>query len=364
MEKQLTELSSAELCRYTSQIKLCEVGLEGQKKLKSASVAVIGAGGLGCASLLSLAAAGVGKIGIIDHDRIEMSNLQRQILYHHEDIGRIKCDVAKKRLSLINPHTIFNSLATCLTPENAKEIIQDYDVVIDATDNFPTRYALNDACLEISKPLIYGSIQHFEGQVAIFNALEPDGSRGPDYRSLYPVPPVQELIPSCTEGGVIAPLPSMIGSIQALEAIKLILGIGETLSGKLLKIDSLTWSTRLYQMGCRPKRQEYPIEISTETLHQLILEKVDLQFIDLREEPEKRLTNVEALCPNALCLPFSTLEDGSIPISFNKVTIVFCQKGIRSMQAAKILRKRFNFQEIYSLQDGSQGAERLHSRVH
>jgi sulfur-carrier protein adenylyltransferase/sulfurtransferase len=346
MEKQLTELSFNEVWRYTSQIKLCEVGLEGQKKLKSASVAVIGAGGLGCASLLYLAAAGVGKIGIIDHDRIEMSNLQRQILYHQEDVGRFKCDVAKKKLSLINPHTVFNSIETFLTTKNSKEIIQDYDVVIDATDNFPARYAINDACLEISKPFIYGSIHHFEGQVAIFNALEADGIRGPDYRSLYPVPPIQELAPSCAGGGVIAPLPGIIGSIQALEAIKLILDIGETLSGKLFKIDSLTWSTRLYQIGSRPKPKENPIEISAETVHQMLLEKVDLQLIDLRKESE-RLTNFDASC-----VPFSKLMEHPIQIPFNKVTILYCQKGIRSIQAAKMLRKRFNFQKIYSLQGG------------
>lgn len=349
MEKQLTELSSTEVWRYTSQIKLCEVGLEGQKKLKSASIAVIGAGGLGCASLLYLAAAGIGKIGIIDHDRIEISNLQRQILFHHEDIGMFKCDVAKKRLSLMNPHIVFNSIATFLTTENSKDIIQDYDIVIDATDNFPARYAINDACLEISKPFIYGSIHHFEGQVAIFNALEPGGMRSLDYRSLYPIPPIQELIPSCAEGGVIAPLPGIIGSIQALEAIKLILGVGETLSGKLLKIDSLTWSTRLYQIGSRPKPQENPIEISTETLHQMFLEKVDLQLIDLREESENRLTNFDVLC-----LPFSQLMEHPIQIPFNKVTILFCQKGIRSIQAAKMLRKRFSFQKIYSLQGGAE----------
>lgn len=356
MKNQLTELSSTEVWRYTNQIKLCEIGLEGQKKLKSASVAVIGAGGLGCASLLYLAAAGVGRLGIIDHDRIEMSNLQRQILYHHEDIGMLKCDVAKKRLSLINPHIAFNSVEAFLNTENSKEIIQYYDVVIDATDNFPARYAINDACLEISKPFIYGSIHHFEGQVAIFNALESNGMRGPDYRSLYPVPPIQGLIPTCAEGGVIAPLPGLIGSIQALEAIKLILGIGKTLSGKLLKIDSLTWITRLYQIGSCPEHQENPIEIIAEELHQMILEKVDLQLIDLREESENRLTNFEALH-----LPFSKLMDDPIQILHNKVTILFCQKGIRSIQAVKILRERFNFQKIYSLQGGIAALSSFHS---
>lgn len=347
METKLIELSPTEVQRYTSQIKLCEIGLEGQKKLKSASIAVIGAGGLGCASLLYLVAAGIGKIGIIDHDRIEMSNLQRQILYHQEDIGKFKCEVAKKRLSFINPHPVFNSVVTCLTPENAKEIIRDYDVVIDATDNFLARYTINDACLESSKPYIYGAIHHFEGQVAIFNAVGVHGERGIDYRSLYPVPPIEKLEPSCAEGGVIAPLPGLIGSIQALEAIKLILDIGESLSEKLLILDFLTWNMRVYQIGIFPKAEENPIEMSLETLYQMLLEKVDLQLIDLREESENRITNMDVLC-----LPFSKMMGHPIHIPFNKVTILICQKGIRSMQAAKMLRKRFNFEKIYSLQGG------------
>lgn len=249
MENKLMELSSTEMQRYTNQIKLCEVGLVGQRKLKSASVAVIGAGGLGCAALMYLASAGIGKIGIIDHDRIELSNLQRQLLYHEEDIGMLKCDVSKKKLSSINPNVAFHSTEALLTPENAKEIMQDYDLVIDATDNFLARYAINDACLQMAKPFIYGSIDHFEGQVAVFNALDPTGERGPDYRSLYPIPPIQELFPCGAEGGLVAPLPGLIGSIQALEAIKLILDIRTTLCGKLLTINSLTWVTRLYRIS-------------------------------------------------------------------------------------------------------------------
>ena len=348
MENQLTELSSSEVWRYTSQIKLCEMGLEGQKKLKSASVAVVGAGGLGCASLLYLAAAGVGRVGIIDHDHIEMSNLQRQILYHQEDIGMSKCDVARKRLSLTNPHVVFNSIEAFLTTENSKGLLQDYDVVIDATDNFPARYAINDACLENSKPFIYGSIHHFEGQIAIFNALGTNGERSPDYRSLYPVPPIEGVMPSCAQGGVIAPLPGIIGSIQALEAIKLISEIGETLSGKLLKIDSLAWTTRLYQIGPCHDLHDNPLEISVEALKQMMLGNVELQFIDLREGSEDRLTNVDALC-----IPFSRLMDAPIQISDNKMTILVCHKGIRSVQAVKMLRERFNSQNIYSLKGGA-----------
>lgn len=347
MERILCELSAAEICRYTSQIKLCEIGLAGQKKLKSASVVVVGAGGLGCASLLYLAAAGVGKLRIIDHDHVEMGNLQRQILYHLEDVGMYKCIAAEKKLSLINPHISIDSVSTSLTTENAVELIQDYDIVIDATDNFPARYAINDACVETSKPFIYGSIHHFEGQVAIFNVLDFYGRRGVDYRSLYPAPPLLNGLPSCSEGGVIAPLPGIIGSIQALEAIKIILEIGDCLSGKLLKIDSLTWTTRLYQIGYPAMPVENDIEIDAKTLQRMLVQKTDLQVIDLREESENALIHF-----TVLRVPFSSLMQYPEQITVNKITILICQKGIRSLQAAKILRNRTHCNKIYSLQGG------------
>ncbi len=313
------DLSETEVCRYTSQIKLCEIGLEGQRKLKSASVAVVGAGGLGCAALLYLAAAGIGRIGIIDPDRIELGNLQRQILYHSEDIGRLKGEAAKERLSMLNPHVAFAAKAVFLTEYNAQELLQDYDVVIDATDNFPARYAINDACLALCKPFVYGSISHFEGQAALFHGK-------PDYRSLYPVPPVQGS--SCAAAGVIAPLPGMIGTIQALEAMKVILDAGQTLKGKLLKIDALSWTTRLYQIG---PPQENSLEISAERVRQMLSEKVDLQLIDAREE---------------------------IQVPKGKVTILYCERGIRSLQAAKLLKERFPLLEIYTLKGGISSFQR------
>lgn len=347
MENKLTLLSANELLHYTSQIKLCEIGLSGQEKLKSSSIAVVGAGGLGCACLLYLASSGIGRLGIIDHDTIEVSNLQRQVLYHYEDIGLLKCEAAKKKLSLINPHVELESNPTFLNSENAKKILQNFDVIIDATDNFPSRYVINDICLEISKPFIYGSIQHFEGQVAIFNAIDPNGILGPDYRSLFPHPPDPMDSPTCSEGGVIGPLPGIIGSIQALEAIKLILQIGKTLSGKLLKVDSLNWVYRLYQIGNRHEFEENPFEISTETIQQMILEKVDLQLIDLRENCDPLFSNFEIMK-----MSISKLLEDPLKIPDDKVIIVFCQSGSRSNLAVKIFRERFNYQKMYSLKGG------------
>jgi sulfur-carrier protein adenylyltransferase/sulfurtransferase len=340
-------LSAAEIERYTTQINLCEIGLSGQKKLKSASVGVIGAGGLGCSALLHLAAAGIGNIGIIDGDVIEISNLQRQILYHLGDIGKPKCEVAKERLLLINPHVDFHSTQLFFSSENSKDILHKYELIIDATDNFSARYAINDACLKSAKPFVYGSIDHFEGQIAVFNALGSNGKRGPNYRSLYPVPPPPNFIPSCAEGGVIGALPGIIGSIQALEAIKLILGIGQTLSGKLLKINALTWASRLYQICPEDPHTEQPLEITSETLHQMLLDNINLQLIDIRENSENSLKN-----PRAISLPFSQLMDRYTQLPKDKVTILCCRKGFRSIQATKILRNCSYFKEVYSLKGG------------
>lgn len=348
MGYKLTELSPIEMRRYMSQMNVCEVGLSGQKKLKSASVAIIGAGGLGCAALLYLAAAGIGKIGIIDHDRVELSNLQRQIIYCNEDIGELKCEVAKQRASSMNPHGFFHSVHAYLTSENAKEMIQDYDVVIDATDNYSTRCVISDACIQNAKPVVYGSIHHFEGQVALFNVLNSEEKRGPNYRSLYPTAPDPDFMASCAVGGVIAALPGIIGSIQALETIKLILQIGQTLSGRLLRLNALTWDTRIYQIAPQNQRAEQSFEISVETFHRMLVDKVDVQLIDIREDSEGMWNeNV-----HFIRLPFSTLTDHQDQIPRDKMTILCCQKGFRSIQAAKMLKERFHLKDVYSLKGG------------
>ena len=233
-EETLPELNAAELTRYSRHLMLPEVGIEGQQKLKAAKVLIIGAGGLGSPLCLYLAAAGVGSIGIVDHDDVDETNLQRQIIFGVSDIGLNKAERAAIRMRELNPNTQIQTYQTLLNAENALDIIKDYDLIIDGTDNFPTRYLVNDACVLLNKPNIYGSIFRFEGQASVFNYMD-----GPCYRCLYPESPPPGMVPSCAEGGVLGVLPAIIASIQATEAVKIITGIGKTLSGRLLLYDAL-----------------------------------------------------------------------------------------------------------------------------
>src|SRR6266487_399194 len=230
----LAPLAQDELLRYSRHLILPDVGVAGQQKLKAARVLLIGAGGLGSPAALYLAAAGVGTLGLVDFDNVDVTNLQRQILHGTKDVGRPKLVSARERIGDVNPHVRLETHETVLTSKNALEILRDYDVVVDGTDNFATRYLVNDACVLLGKPNAYGSIFRFEGQASVF-AL-PDG---PCYRCLFPEPPPPGLVPSCAEGGVLGVLPGLIGTIQATEAIKLILGIGEPLIGRLLLVDAL-----------------------------------------------------------------------------------------------------------------------------
>jgi len=232
---QLEELSSDEILRYSRHLILPEVALEGQQRLKASRVLLIGAGGLGSPLALYLAAAGVGTIGLVDFDVVDVTNLQRQIVHGSKDVGRPKLESARDRLKDLNPHVHVEGFETRLTSENALEIMRDYDIVIDGTDNFATRYLTNDACVLLGKPNVYGSIYRFEGQSSVFATED-----GPCYRCLYPEPPPPGLVPSCAEGGVLGVLPGIIGSLQANEALKLALGIGESLSGRLLLFDALS----------------------------------------------------------------------------------------------------------------------------
>lgn len=229
-------LSQAEFKRYSRHLIMPEVGVSGQRKLKSASVLLIGAGGLGSPLAMYLAAAGIGRIGLVDYDIIDVTNLQRQLLYGDSDIGKAKLDVAKQRIAHINPHIQIDTYNEPLTSANALELFEPYDIIVDGTDNFPTRYLVNDACVLLGKPNVYGSIFRFEGQVSVFYAKE-----GPCYRCLYPEPPPPGLVPSCAEGGVLGVLPGIVGSLQALEAIKLITGIGDSLIGRLVLFDALAF---------------------------------------------------------------------------------------------------------------------------
>jgi sulfur-carrier protein adenylyltransferase/sulfurtransferase len=229
------ELSHEEVRRYSRHLIMPEVGMTGQKRLKAASVLLIGAGGLGSPLAMYLAAAGIGRIGLVDYDVVDYTNLQRQIIHGTKDVGRPKLESAKARILDINPHIQVDTYEVPLTSENALELFEPYDIIIDGTDNFPTRYLTNDACVLLGKPNVYGSIFRFEGQASVFYAKE-----GPCYRCLFPEPPPPGLVPSCAEGGVLGVLPGTIGAIQATEAIKLILGVGESLIGRLLLYDATT----------------------------------------------------------------------------------------------------------------------------
>ena len=233
------ELSKEEIARYSRHLILPEVGMEGQKKLKAASILLIGTGGLGSPLGVYLAAAGIGRLGLVDFDVVDESNLQRQIIHGTKDVGRPKIQSAKESINDINPHVQVDLYETGLTSDNAMEIVKDYDIVIDGTDNFPTRYLVNDACVLLGKPNVYGSIFRFEGQASVFAA-----EHGPCYRCLYPEPPPPGMVPSCAEGGVLGILPGLVGVIQATEGIKLILGQGNPLIGRLMLINSLDMKFR------------------------------------------------------------------------------------------------------------------------
>src|SRR5262245_30675578 len=235
----LPPLSNDELLRYGRHLLLPEVGLGGQRKLKAASVLLVGAGGLGSPLALYLAAAGVGRIGIVDFDVVDASNLQRQVLHGTPNVGRPKLESARARILEINPNVKVETFEARISSENAMELIKPFDVVVDGTDNFPTRYLVNDACVMLRKPNVYGSIYRFEGQASVFDARV-----GPCYRCLYPEPPPPGLVPSCAEGGVLGVLPGVIGTIQALETLKLMLGVGESLVGRLLLFDALAMRFR------------------------------------------------------------------------------------------------------------------------
>jgi sulfur-carrier protein adenylyltransferase/sulfurtransferase len=356
-------LSQQELLRYSRQILLPDLKLGGQEKLKSGSVLVIGAGGLGSPALYYLTAAGVGRIGILDFDVVDVSNLQRQILYSSKDVGDSKAAKAAERLTELNPHVKIETHQCFLNAENAMGIISNYDVVIDGSDNLPTRYLVNDACVLLNKTLIYGAIFQFEGQVSVFNELLSDGSRGPNYRDLFPQPPPPEMVPSCSEGGVLGVLPGIIGSMQANEAIKVLAGIGTTLSGRLLLFDALDFSTRYlkiksdpnreaitglidYEQFCNPKHQKENNEISPSRAKELIASKSKIQIIDVREAFEFELGNI-----GGVNIPLKTLDQNTEMISKDGQVIVLCKSGGRSSQAVTKLQE-LGYSNVMNLSGG------------
>lgn len=363
--------SKEELARYNRHIIIPEFGLEAQQKLKAAKVLVVGSGGLGSPALLYLAAAGVGTIGIVDFDVVDDSNLQRQVLFGVEAIGKPKVEEAKKRLEALNPHINIILHNTQLTSQNALDILKDYDVVSDGTDNFPTRYLVNDAAVLLGKPNVYASIFQFEGQVSVFNYRKADGELGPNYRDLYPTPPPPGLVPSCAEGGVLGVLPGIIGSLQALETIKVITGVGEPLVGRFYIFDALNFESRTfnisrrddnplngknpsitklidYEQFCGMKAVEKPIkEITPEELYNWQVKGEAFQIIDVREQHEYDIVNI-----GAELIPLSTVAANADRISKDQKVVVHCKMGGRSAKAIRELEEKFGFENLYNLKGG------------
>jgi sulfur-carrier protein adenylyltransferase/sulfurtransferase len=356
-------LSDSEKYRYSRHLLLDKVGEEGQLKLKAAKVLVIGAGGLGCPVLQYLTAAGIGTVGIIDFDTVDETNLQRQVLFTKEDIGKNKALIAASRLNQLNEFVNFNIYAEKLTNSNAIELFNQYDIIVDGTDNFSTRYLVNDACIRTNKALVYGAIYKFEGQVTVFNY-----KGGPSYRCLFPVPPDSGSVPNCSEIGVIGVLPGLIGTQQANEVIKIILEIGEPLSGKLVMYDALKANQFIvdierneeqikiaqqinfdlydYDYFCGIKKDEYMKQISAQELKEL-LTKEDIQVIDVREPHEQ--PKVESL--NAINIPLQSIPQNMDKIAKDKKVIIHCQHGVRSMHAIDFLEQN-GFDNLINLTGG------------
>ncbi len=345
--------SEEEKERYSRHFLLQDFGEDGQQKLKNARVLVIGAGGLGCPALQYLAAAGVGTIGIVDGDEVGLSNLHRQILYTNQDIGQNKAVVASYKLQQINPHITTEVFEEFLNIENALDIIDQYDVVLDGSDNFEARYLVNDACVILGKPFVYGAILKFEGQVSVFNYQD-----GPTYRCLFPEPPKGILIPNCAEVGVIGVLPGLIGSYQANEAIKIITGIGNTLSGRLLMIDALQMSHHSIQIKLVPENKQisdlkmYEVQcgssgnLVTPAEVGRLLEQADVAVLDVRTDLEFQKDNI-----GGLNIPLASLEEQIHQLDKDKSYLVICQSGVRSRQAINTLNAK-GFHQLYDLKGG------------
>ncbi len=363
----LPELSHAEILRYSRHLILPEVGPGGQRCIKAARVLLIGAGGLGSPAALYLAAAGVGTIGLVDFDTVDATNLQRQILHGTGVVGHPKLESAEARLQDLNPHVHVETFPVRLTSENALDILRDFDVVVDGTDNFPTRYLVNDACVLLGKPNVYGSIFQFEGQASVFHA-----EAGPCYRCLYSEPPPPGLVPSCAEGGVLGVLPGIIGSIQALEALKLILGAGDTLVGRLVLFDALKFRFRELTLhkdpdcpvcGSHPSVRELidyeafcgigaapaydGAEITATDLARDLRDNPDLELLDVREMREWEICRI----PGARLIPLGQLPERLTELDGHKEIVTHCHKGTRSMRALEILRAA-GFSKVRSLRGG------------
>jgi sulfur-carrier protein adenylyltransferase/sulfurtransferase len=366
------QLNNDEIRRYSRHLILPEVGMAGQKKLRATSVLCIGAGGLGSPIAMYLAAAGIGKLGIVDFDTVDYSNLQRQILHTDADVGRSKAQSARETIGGINPNVEVVVHETRITSENAFELIRPYDIVVDGTDNFPTRYLVNDACVLLKKPNVYGSIFRFEGQASVF----APHLGGPCYRCLYPEPPPPGMVPSCAEGGVLGVLPGIIGCIQATEILKLALGKGETLINRLLLFDALEMKFRElklrrdpqcpvcgenptikelidYEMFCgipaQPETTDmHPDEVTVQDMKRALDDpKLGVKVLDVREPDEYEIAHVEGVP----LLPMSQLQERFTELDPNQQYYIHCHAGVRSMRALHFLRQQ-GFKYLKSVKGG------------
>ena len=370
----MDKLSQSELIRYSRHLVLDEFGLENQLKLKQSRVLVIGAGGLGSPALLYLAAAGIGKIGIVDFDNVDMTNLQRQVIFTSEDVGKNKADAAADRLKGLNPLIEIKSYPLKITSANALDLLKDYDVVLDGSDNFPTRYLINDACVLLRKPLVHGSILKFEGQVSVFNLQKEDKTFSANYRDLFPQPPSPESIPNCEQAGVLGVLPGMIGSLMANEVIKIITGIGKPLADKLLIFDALDAEFTTITIpnrnaigsimglidyedfcGINQKKNKYlgiqqnnPMrEITVQELKKLKDAGADFQLIDVREPHEYDICNLDGEL-----IPMAEIPGSTGKISRDKQVIIHCRSGKRSGEMVLWLEKNEGYENLYNLRGG------------
>ena len=363
-------MKPGEIEQYQRHLSLDGFGEQNQQKLKESSVLVVGAGGLGCPALQYLVGAGVGRIGIVDDDKVEISNLQRQILFSHADKGKHKAKIAASRLSGINPFIKIEPHTVRLTKENCESLLNDYDLVVDGTDNFSSRYLINDACVLFNKPLIHGSINRFEGMVSVFNYQS-----GPTYRCLFPEQPDPTSIPSCAEAGVLGVLPGIIGSMQAMEAIKVLTGLGTPLSGKVLLYNALNQSTQVIELSVDPQNKlidslpepmthcgsslidDHAViqEISEIQLQEMMLADSNLQILDVRESWERELVSIQP----SLHVPLGNLpllQNGieGIELDPKKNLVVYCKAGIRSRTACETLQN-FGHSNLFNLSNGMDG---------
>ena len=362
-----------DLARYQRQLILKGFGMTGQQKLSQARVLVIGAGGLGCPIMQYLVAAGIGHIGIADNDKVSLSNLHRQILFGTEDIHSYKVDVVKRKMFSLNSDVDIRTWNERWTQQHCMQHFPDYDVIVDATDNFASRYMINDACVLLGKPLVFGAVSQYDGQVAVFNQLQTDGSRSVNYRDLFPVPPSDGEVLNCAEGGVLGVLPGTIGAMQATEVIKLITGLGKTLSNRLWNYNALSQDVFIMQLVSNPISHQY-IPSSEEQfiatdyewlcgITQKGIKEIDLQqwkenflnhlFVDIREPYE--LPRLNSFCSSLALewmeLPLSNLEN-NISSLFGRNVVFVCQAGVRSLMAADMLVKSSPDSSVFSLKGG------------